>query len=289
MEILHRFFSKVSVAWNNNKLISVVGILILIFSIYFIQYISEHAKPENGSSVPYLDETQLVAGIITILSIIFVIATLLQSKSLYEADLLAKYDEKYESQEMCDNLRLLRDFSSVQEMRDVCHLVRTDRYNEDRPLPIQKKGRFWESIDGVDKARRAVKFYFINALDLYLEGKISQEVMRRICNKSGILTFFNVVEPMEAYLNPEYDYTKFRRIMMLTTDIWREQKKTDMHFATSSAATTTSASPSYKQTLEDLIRKIDSLKTNLERELAALNATIKNIENTLRAQKGNKK
>lgn len=288
MEILHRFFSKVSVAWNNNKLISVVGILILIFSIYFIQYISEHAKPENGSSVPYLDETQLVAGIITILSIIFVIATLLQSKSLYEADLLAKYDEKYESQEMCDNLRLLRDFSSVQEMRDVCNLVRTDRYNEDRPLPIQKKGKFWESINGVDKARRAVKFYFINALDLYLEGKISQEVMRRICNKSGIHTFFNVVEPMEAYLNPRYDYTKFRRIMMLTTDIWREQKKTDMHFATSSAATTTSASPSYKQTLEDLIRKIDSLKTNLERDLAALNATMKDIEKNFRHKKATK-
>ena len=285
MEKLRRIYSKISVAWNNNKLISVVGILILIAAIYFIHHLSEHTGNKQEFGIPYLNETQFVAGIITILSIIFVIATLLQSKSLYEADLLVKFDEKYESREMSDNLRLLRNISSLPAFGDVRHLVRSDMHNEDKPLPLQIKGRFWSSHAGADEARRAVKFYFINALDLYLEGKISQKIMRRICNKSGITILFNVVEPMEAYLNPKYDYTKFRLIMMLTTDIWREHKKTDDYFASDQAAASTTKSDfTNAQTLNNLIHKMESLENTLKSELASLNHSIRNVEDALRTK-----
>lgn len=222
MNMLSRLLMGFKTSLLNNKVLATVCLLMMIVPFLCIYHMGDEFKTNWG------DRTQFVAAVVTIVSILFVIATLRQTQSLYEAELLMKYDEKYGSPEMSDALRVLRKVAFLPAFAN-CN-TRSASYNPDSGLGVSVPYGSVSSVDGADAARRLVKFYFINVLDYYRSGKISQDVARRIFNKTGITLFFSVVEPMENCLNSKYDYTKFREIMMLSSDIWKKQKQSDIVF-----------------------------------------------------------
>lgn len=177
--------------------------------------------------IPNLKQLGTMAAVVTVLSIVFVIATLKQQQSLFEAQILNEYNKEYMDKEMLDFVRVLGAMSSRDRTKygkwraPECNLCQIPNFHPDDDYQWTKEE---------DNARRKVKGYFIDVLDLYLEGKISREIFRRIVNKSALTLLFDVVEPMEWYLNEDYDYTKFYKIMLIAGDIYQEQKKTDANF-----------------------------------------------------------
>lgn len=78
-----------------------------------------------------------------------------------------------------------------------------------------------------ETARRALKFYFIKALDLYKSGRISYASFIRLVDQSAISLFFDVVEPIEASLDPIYEATLFHQIMLVAGDVYLKHKLFD--------------------------------------------------------------
>lgn len=64
-----------------------------------------------------------------------------------------------------------------------------------------------------DGARRLIKHYFLNALELYRAGNIGHEKFLAICNKCSKGLLFSTVEIMENILNAKYDDKKFEELM----------------------------------------------------------------------------
>ena len=183
-----------------------------------------------------------IASGVTIISLFFVYETLRQSKSLHEAEVMDRYNSKYESSEMYEDLRILSDLDKVMNLSSY-------RTHKDNPnsIPEGIKKEVWLRMDKVtnssepwskeehlnhrqDVARRRVKFYFLSALDLYENGRLSLYVFRNILRKSGISLLFSVVESMEYSINPNYDYGKFYHLMLLMSGVVNGEKKTNEHF-----------------------------------------------------------
>lgn len=67
---------------------------------------------------------------------------------------------------------------------------------------IQLKGKKAEALN-VDDARRYVKYYFLNLLDLHDLGLIRKKIFFDLCDVDGRNLLFNIVEPLEISLDPE--------------------------------------------------------------------------------------
>ena len=166
-----------------------------------------------------------LAALATILSLVLVLMTLQSTKRINETQLLFQYDELYFKKEMQQYLRILREFHSKYENTFEPH---RDERNQISGDDFMTDGLSW--CECIDTARRQIKSYFINALDLYLEGMISTRVFLRIIDKNAITIFFDIVEPMEWNLNRDYDHTKFEKIMTLAYPIYTKYKKSDRNF-----------------------------------------------------------
>lgn len=84
--------------------------------------------------------------------------------------------------------------------------------------------------DDVHEARRLVKGYFLNALDLYEHDMLTEKVLMEILDKAGIVTLFHVVEPLEWQHNRDYDATKFYRLMKCASSIYEKHLLLAQHF-----------------------------------------------------------
>lgn len=203
------------------------GLIVLaMFTIIGVLIALCHYDPIDRC-IPNLKQLGTMAAVVTVLSIVFVIATLKQQQSLFEAQILNEYNKEYMDKEMLDFVRILgamssRDGNKYGSRRTPEHnLCQIPNFNPDED---------YQWTEEENNARRKVKGYFIDVLDLYLEGKISREIFRRIVDKSALPLLFDVVEPMEWYLNEDYDYRKFYKIMLIAGDIYQEQKETDNNF-----------------------------------------------------------
>lgn len=203
---------------------SLGGLILLVISIYFLVCAIMtvfHKHTDNDEA--FCTAIATLGSFVAILSIIFTIATLKKTQSLFEAQMLNEYDDKYRKKEMLDSVRMLADFSRQKENENIFRKRRTPKNNPRRGHLFSPDDHFmWPK--SVDLARRDVKFYFINPYDLYMEGKISKSIFLRIIDKTGITVFFDVVERLEYLLNPKYDSDKFCNIMLLGKRIYKKQK-----------------------------------------------------------------
>lgn len=206
---------------------SLWGLTLLVISIYFLVYaISTVFHKNTNNDEAFCTAIATLGSFVAILSIILTIATLKKTQSLFEAQMLNEYDDKYGSEEMCNDLRTLIDFGRKKENEHIFREKRNPRNNPRKNHIFFPDDNFmWPK--SVDSARRRVKFYFINPYDLYMEGRISKSIFLRIINKTGITVFFDVVEKLEYLLNPKYDSEKFCNIMLLGKKIYKKQKKSD--------------------------------------------------------------
>lgn len=182
---------------------------------------------QGADKANYSSDVGLIAGLVTIVSIVLVYETLRRSRIVSEAQLLSNYNDKYFKEKMLNAIRLLRRFSKEHEKNFICH--RTPCCNPKGAFYFLGDDELWWTPE-VDAARRRLKGYFINALDLYEQGMLSYDVFIKILNKSGITTLFGIVEPMEWYLNPKYDASKFHRLMAYASHIYKEHMDTEKNF-----------------------------------------------------------
>jgi len=116
-----------------------------------------------------------------------------------EARLLLSFLESYSDPEMLQALRELR------------------QWRADKAEDFAKKWRAaMDALDTsaqvVDRARRKVKGYFFHALRLYEAGYTSEHFLREVASVDGVNILYDIVEPLERALNPEYDKERFQRI-----------------------------------------------------------------------------
>lgn len=163
----------------------------------------------------------IIAGIATIISLVLVYETLNYTRVASEAKLLFEHDEKYSSEKMLYSLRVLYHFQEMHQR--YFSWSRTPYYNPQGAMPFMQDASLHWSMR-VDEARRFVKAYFLNALLLFEERKLSYHAFRHIIRRSGFTALIEIVEPMEWYLNSGYDAQKFYRLMVLADDIYVEVK-----------------------------------------------------------------
>lgn len=146
------------------------------------------------------------------------------ASSLYEGNIINEHYKVYSQPSMADNLRRLiklrnkhyDDFRIHRTPFDTC-LQGLDAYHS--------QNFSWG--DKEDGARRNLKFYFYNAVDMYVSGRISFASFRRLVDQSAICVFFDVVEPMECMINPIYGARRYHMIMLFAGDIYLKHKMYD--------------------------------------------------------------
>lgn len=159
----------------------------------------------------------IIAGVVTFIALVL-------AKKAIESQILMKMNEEYATEDMKKSVRVL--FELKKKYRGALR-GRNVEYNPRGPISqnsfVGAKGEVdWTEID---EARRKVKFYFINLLDMLAGRFISKAVFLQAVNKSGITILFDVVEHLEQALNADYEWEKFHKIFIHTENVWEKYNK----------------------------------------------------------------
>jgi hypothetical protein len=132
-----------------------------------------------------------------------------------QTQLYMKFREKYEANQMRDDLRNLRAWQ--------------EKYGEDfaKAWGEKFKTRDHEAMI-VDSARRRVKNFFVAICDLYEFGLIQKWFALRLLDFKGIDLLYNIVEPLEQTLNSDYNRAKFLTLKKLKPSSGHEQPLTQI-------------------------------------------------------------
>ncbi len=191
---------------------------------------SAHGIPSSAEGADSLafgricEIVELVANALFFLTVLLAYAALKKNQSLFEAEMIFKYDKSYASQKMCDALWVLGNFRREPNNKYFFSEYRkSDRNPKNGGIFTADDKYRWDKE--VDDARRLVKMYFLNPYNMYMQGKISRSVFRCIVDKYGLPIFFEVVEKMEFLSNKEYEHEKFYYVMLLAGDIYEKHHK----------------------------------------------------------------
>lgn len=161
----------------------------------------------------------------TMLSALFAGVSILSFVHLHESKTVNSFQHSYAKPKMARALRTLVDYRTSNRKYFRMHRVSSSNSNERLALPGVSAPAHWS--EAVTDARRHIKFYFSNALGLYVSGAISLAAFRRIVDKSAICVFFEIVEPIEAMLNPFYNQTPYYKLMLLCSDLYNQHREHD--------------------------------------------------------------
>lgn len=172
------------------------------------EHFDELKKHEKGTQF-YLS---LLTFIIAAFSILFAYYQFNLAKSTIEAQVILHFNSIYANSELLKHLQTLGAFYKNPANKVFITAKRDKASNLLKPLNIDTNNDFHWSPE-VNEARRVLKNYFFDILELRKTNYISNGIFNRACAKSGITLLFEVVEPLEEYLNPSYDYSKFYYMM----------------------------------------------------------------------------
>jgi hypothetical protein len=119
-----------------------------------------------------------------------------------QTQLYMKFREKYEADRMRDDLRNLRAWREKYEANFAEEWGRRFYAREDEAMIV-------------DSARRRVKFFFVAVSDLYAYGLLSRRFALNLLDFQGIDLLYEIVEPLEKVLNPDYNRAKFDTLRKL--------------------------------------------------------------------------
>lgn len=84
-----------------------------------------------------------------------------------------------------------------------------------------------------DESRRAIANFYRLAYRLYESGNINKKALRDICTMDAFALLFDVVEPMEAIINDDYNWYEFYELMKIMKGdyqaICRKTQSHDVH------------------------------------------------------------
>lgn len=165
----------------------------------------------------------LSADIVALLSVSLLAASIGMSARLFEAKIISKHYSNYAGAHTAHALRSLIELRRKNPAVFATH--RTPYDNEPRGMIVPHPDFKW--CQSVDDARRSIKFYFFDAIDMYTCGQISRSSFIKLIDQSAICVFFEVVEPLEAMLNPLYDYQRYYNLMLLCGDVYNRHNVYD--------------------------------------------------------------
>lgn len=209
--------------WPIRLTISFFAVIALLFLCIYLscKFNNEYVRVE------FVNLVVCLASAVTILSIILAVWALHSNREVLEAGFLSQYNDKYFSSTMLVSLRCLyafRDSNSNSFPKDVYRAKDKNPKGDLSKCGFNKDANFkWP--ERVDLARREVKRYFLSIWELYENGFISRGILKNLCNKDGIVAYFNIVEPLEYYLKDTYDNDKFHKMMKQIGGIYEEKVK----------------------------------------------------------------
>jgi hypothetical protein len=119
-----------------------------------------------------------------------------------ESTLVLRFRDEYASDQMLADLRALRDWYDTHGSK-FAKAWREKFEKGDNDALI------------VDKARRRVSNFFSTIIDLHDARLVPERIERLIIDLDGIELLYNVVEPLERELNPNYHKEHFDKLRKL--------------------------------------------------------------------------
>lgn len=212
---------------------SVVVVLVILF---LLERFTDWLFWDRAEEFYYY--SMIIIGFVT-LYVLY--ATLSRSTLISETRMTNEYCSQYYSPDMVRYVKLLAKFEEdIQLKQSVCNNRTIWRINLDR---------YYRNVDGrisfriadslvisteCDIARRQLESYYYMAMRMYESGAISKKALKVIVDNAGFRLLFDVVEPLEYALNPEYDGHHFYMLMSVCRDLYMRRKMISFHFRQSS-------------------------------------------------------
>ena len=214
----------------SGTVVVVLSVLLTLFSRAL-----EHPIPEaNVLRLAYTHAGMIVAAISMVCGYLAIFVTL----KLNESVKIQEFNAKYAEDAALDAIRAIANVKKIWKDGLVGDFKRPDfvgrslSFNPEKRIDIKNKDVLtvngecrhpWTETQ--DRARRMIKNYFLAAYQLYNDRSIGKAAFLDICSKDALVLFFDVVEPMEAMINNEYEFKPFYGIMRAFGSLYEEAKK----------------------------------------------------------------
>lgn len=193
----------------------VMGIFTLVGAFVLFNIICRHEMPSYIQNTCFFNFD--ITDLIELAGLAVAVATMLSARKIAEMSIANRLFELYARNEMCNYIRILGEIDIPSELSS--H-IRTREKNE--YCPTENIDFTWSQEQ--DEARRCIKMYYHRALSLYMKGYIKKDVIDMMCQQSAFKYLFEVIEPMEKCLNPEYDSKPFHDLMELCGGTYRKRE-----------------------------------------------------------------
>lgn len=223
------YLYRVIISFRRNKVFYIPIVVMFLVYYWFVSFGLQPQIPDEGKQIVYVQMNngigEVITHIIALVSAAFLAASVWMGARLHEASLISKHYDMYAQPEMARAMRRLMGF--LREYKDDFRIHRTPVHNQPHCINAsQNRSLKWPQ--DVDDARRKIKFYYFDAVDLYTSGKISRSSFKKLIDQSAICVLFDVIEPMEYMLNPVYDARRYYRLMLLFPSVYSNHKVYDI-------------------------------------------------------------
>lgn len=217
------------------SIVSGTAIVLLSVLLTLVSRAMEHPVPEaNVLRLAYTHAGMIVAAISMVCGYLAIYVTLKLNESVKIQEFNAKYaeDTALDAIRAVANVKKIWDAGLVGDFKRPIFTGRSMASNPPEKISIANKDEL--IVDGErrrpwteaqDHARRLIKNYFLTAYQLYTDRSIGKAAFLDICSKDALVLFFDVVEPMEAMINRNYDHEPFYGIMRVFGPLYEKAKK----------------------------------------------------------------
>lgn len=218
--------------------IGVIAVVCLL--VVLVCHLFETPPPEvNALRYTYAHSGMIVA----IASMIFGFTAIHVTLKLNESVKIQEFHQRYSGELALKAIRAVADVGRMWDRNEVVGFGRPKF--EPRSPGKNPHGRIVVEnvaalqVDGVrrrpwsesqDKARRALGAFYRSAYRLYANRSIGKDALLDICATDAIVLLFNVIEPMEAMINDDYNWHEFHGLMTALKDVYpRFLERTQSH------------------------------------------------------------
>ncbi len=208
-----------------------VGVIALVcLVVVVVCHLFETPTPEvNALRYTYAH----VGIIVAVASMIFGFTAIHVTLKLNESVKIQEFHQRYSGELALKAIRAVADVGRMWNRKEVVGFGRPEfdpRSPSNNPegrirvkniAVLQVEGtrrRPWSEAQ--DRARRALGMFYRSAYRLYANRSIGKEALLDICATDAIVLLFNVIEPMEAMINDDYNWHEFHGLMSVLKDVY---------------------------------------------------------------------
>lgn len=218
------------------------AVLVACIVVVLVCHVFETSVPEaNFLRYAYAHSGMIVA----VISMAFGFTAIHVTLKLNESVKIQEFHQRYSGEDALRAIRAVADVGRMWELDAVAefgHPRFTPRSAENNPegrIAVENIAEL--QVDGArrrpwseeqDKARRALGAFYRSAYRLYANRSIGKAALLEICATDAIVLLFNVIEPMEAMINDDYNWHEFHGLMKALKNVYPSfSKRTRSHLA----------------------------------------------------------